>query len=229
MTSASPVFNGSAHDVHHHRVNVSVVPSLHDRNRLTTLFRPVLAIPHLLLVGAPAGIALSIGWRTGDGPRLEWGATTGVLGAVAGVCALIAWFAIIFGAQYPNGLRALALFYLRWRVRAAAYFTLLTDEYPPFGDADYPAAFAIELPGDSRRYRWSVAFRLVLIIPQALAVWALGIVWMLTTLAAWCAILFTGRFPAVLYEFGVGMLRWSARVEAYLLLLHDDYPPFSLD
>ena len=43
------------------------------------------------------------------------------------------------------------------------------------------------------------------------------------------AILFTGRYPAELYRFGVGVLRWNTRVEAYLLLLHDVYPPFSLE
>jgi hypothetical protein len=46
---------------------------------------------------------------------------------------------------------------------------------------------------------------------------------------AWFAILFTGRYPAALYGFGVGVLRWETRVEAYALLLHDEYPPFSLD
>ena len=38
----------------------------------------------------------------------------------------------------------------------------------------------------------------------------------------------TGRYPDSLYDFAVGVLRWSVRVESYLLLLHDEYPPFSL-
>jgi hypothetical protein len=41
--------------------------------------------------------------------------------------------------------------------------------------------------------------------------------------------LLTGRYPARLYEFGVGVLRWNVRLEAYLLLLHDQYPPFSMN
>jgi hypothetical protein len=36
-------------------------------------------------------------------------------------------------------------------------------------------------------------------------------------------------YPASLYEFGLGGMRWGLRVEAYLLLLVDEYPPFSLD
>jgi hypothetical protein len=47
------------------------------------------------------------------------------------------------------------------------------------------------------------------------------------TVFAWFAILLTARYPAGLYEFGVGAMRWLIRVEAYILLLVDDYPPFS--
>ena len=45
---------------------------------------------------------------------------------------------------------------------------------------------------------------------------------------AWFIILITGRYPRGLYDFGVGALRWLIRVEAYLLLMVDDYPPFSM-
>jgi hypothetical protein len=46
---------------------------------------------------------------------------------------------------------------------------------------------------------------------------------------AWLVILFSGSYPQGLYNFGVGVLRWLIRVEAYLLLLVDQYPPFSFD
>ena len=46
---------------------------------------------------------------------------------------------------------------------------------------------------------------------------------------AWFLILFTGRYPQGLYAFGVGAFQWLIRVEAYLLLLVDEYPPFSMD
>ena len=57
----------------------------------------------------------------------------------------------------------------------------------------------------------------------------LGFAWAITTIIAWFAILFTGEYPALLYHFATGALRWTTRVEAYLLLLTDDYPPFSLE
>jgi len=54
------------------------------------------------------------------------------------------------------------------------------------------------------------------------------VAWCLTTIAAWFIILFTGAYPKSLYEFGAGALRWLLRVQSYMLLLVDDYPPFSL-
>ena len=52
--------------------------------------------------------------------------------------------------------------------------------------------------------------------------------WWVTTVIAWLAILLTGDYPEPFYNFGVGALRWLIRVEAYFLLLVDEYPPFSL-
>jgi hypothetical protein len=207
-------------------VQVHVTPAIDVRNRLTAAFRLILAIPHLLLVGGPIGGALV--WTSGGtNNRLNWG-SVGVLGAVAAVVSVIAWFAILFTGQYPTGLWKLAAFYLRWRVRALAYTSLLRDEYPPFGDGEYPATLVLNEPTPPRD-RVSVAFRLILAIPQLIVVWALGIAWLLTTIVAWFSILLTGRYPAGLYSFGVGVLRWSTRVEAYLLLLYDQYPPFALE
>ena len=77
--------------------------------------------------------------------------------------------------------------------------------------------------------RLSVGLRLIYAIPQALVLLFLGIAWAIMVIIGWFAILFTGRYPEGLYTFGVGYLRWSLRVEAYVLLLRDEYPPFSLD
>lgn len=209
-----------------HPVRLRATPVLTERNRLTTAFRPILAIPHLLLVGGP--IAAFLTWSTNDGHvDRSWGAG-GVLGAVACVCAIIAWFAIVFTARAPEGLWKLQAFYLRWRVRASAYVALLRDEYPPFGDAPYPVEVDIPVPIEPRD-RLTVAFRPILAIPHLLVIWLLGIGWGVTTIIAWFAILFTGRYPRGLYEFSLGALRWTTRVEAYLLLLTDEYPPFTLD
>jgi hypothetical protein len=47
---------------------------------------------------------------------------------------------------------------------------------------------------------------------------------------AWFAILLTGRYPGGLFDFVVGVMRWSLRVDAYsVLLVTDEYPPFRLE
>lgn len=208
-----------------HPVNVFVQPVVGERNRLTVAFRIVLALPHLLLVGGP--VAATMFWTWWSEEAFSWAGGGGALGAAAGVAAAIAWFAILFTGRYPEGLRSLVTLYLHWRVRAVAYTALLTDEYPPFGNGPYPAR--VDIAGASLpRDRVSVAFRIVLVIPHLLALWVLGAVWAVTTLVAWFYILVSAQYPRGLYNFGVGVLRWNTRVEAYLLLLHDEYPPFSL-
>jgi hypothetical protein len=186
-----------------------------ERNRLTVAFRPILAIPHLLLVGGP-GFGLGVGSDR-----------TGVLGTVAAVAAFINWFIIVFTGRASEGLLSLQQYYLRWRARALAYEALLRDEYPPFGDGDYPvsADFPAVIEG---RNRWTVGFRLLLAIPQAIVLFFVLIAWVVTAVIGWFAVLFTGRYPDGLWQFGQGVVRWTLRVEAYVLLLRDEYPPFSL-
>lgn len=209
-------------------VDITVEPQLADRNRLTTAFRIILYIPHALLVGGPGLGAVYFGWRGGSGRFLWEAGGNGVIGAVAGVCAVIAWFAIVFALKHPGGLYDLCTFYLRWKVRAVAYIGLFRDEYPPFGDTPYPAELKLEVAGEERD-RVSVGHRLLYAIPHIVVLFFLGIAWAVTSIIAWFAILFTGAYPEGLYDFGLGVFRWQIRVEAYLLLLRDEYPPFTLN
>src|SRR6476469_8321521 len=94
-------------------VQIIVPPAIGGRNRLTTAFRPILAIPQLILVGGPIALTLTWSAESNTGPRYEW-STGGIFGALAAVAALIAWFAILFTGQYPQGLRDLVAMYLRW-------------------------------------------------------------------------------------------------------------------
>ena len=192
-----------------------VEPQIADRNRLTVAFRLILAIPHILLVGGPGGGGF--GSNSGNG----------VLGTVAGVCAIINWFAIVFTGKAVEGLMSLEVFYLRWKANALAYEALLRDEYPPFGDGPYPvtSSFPTRL---TDRNRWTVGFRLILVIPQILVLAILIFAWFVTAVVGWFSVLFTGSYPEGLARFGVGVMRWGLRVEAYALLLDDPYPPFSL-
>ena len=206
-------------------VNVGVQPLITNRDRITTLFRFILAIPHLILVGGAA-----IGWTAGSGSQSgnmgSWGGETGLLGAVAYFLAIISWVGIVLTGMQIVGIRQFTMFYLRWRTRALAYLMLLEDAYPPFGDAPYPTS--IDIVDPVARDRVTVFFRLILALPHLIVLIFVLFAWCVTTVVAWFAILFTGTYPLGLYEFGVGSLRWLLRVEAYMLLLVDEYPPFSL-
>ncbi len=190
-------------------VTISIEPTIDGRNRLTTFFRLILAIPHQILVGSS-----NVGVQ-------------GVLGTVAWVCAVISWFAILFTGHEPRGLWDLRHFYMRWRLRAQAYVLLLRDEYPPFGDGEYPATLTLEWP-DGPRNRLSVFLRLIYAIPQVIVLLFLIVASFVCVVIGWFAILFAGRFPEGLATFVRNVLRWSTRVEAYVLLMRDEYPPFSL-
>ena len=204
-------------------VQVTLEPPNEPRNKMTVGFRFILAIPHALLVGGFAFFGFTFSaWNDFGGFF-----ATGVLGAVAFVCAVICWFAILFANQHPEGLKDLIMFYLRWRTRAMAYMALFRDEYPPFGDQEYPAGIQVTF-AEGERDKTSIALRIIYAIPHVIVLWALGIAWFVTSVIAWFAILINGTYPEGLYNFGVGVFRWSLRVEAYLLLLVDEYPPFSL-
>jgi hypothetical protein len=199
---------------------------LEHRNRLTTLFRLILAIPHLILVGA-VGLGLAVNNQRHD--LLSFGSETGLLGSIALALAIVSWFTIVITSEHYSPIRRYTRYYLRWRVRALAYLMLLTDRYPPFGDDAYPAALTFDDPGPyAPRDRLTVALRLIVGLPQFVVLFFVCCAWWVTTAIAWFLILFTGRYPQGLYDFGAGALRWLIRVEAYLLLMVDDYPPFSL-
>jgi uncharacterized protein DUF4389 len=117
---------------------------------------------------------------------------------------------------------------MRWRTRAVAYTMLLVDPYPPFGDGEYPTTFEVADPVGPRD-RVSVGFRLILAIPHFIVLFFIILAWWITSIFAWFAILITGRYPSGLYEFAVGSMRWLLRFESYMLLLVDEYPPFSFD
>ncbi len=208
-----------------HPVSLSVEPQLHDRNRATVAGRLILAIPHLLLVGG-VGLGFAANQRRGD--LISFGGESGLLGGIALVLAIFSWFTIIISSEHYTPIRRYTHFYLRWRVRSLAYLMLLADPYPPFGDGPYPIALKFALPPAGERDRLTVALRLILTIPHFIALFFVLCAWWITSFIAWIAILLTGQYPQPFYDFGVGALRWLIRVEAYFLLLVDDYPPFSL-
>jgi Domain of unknown function (DUF4389) len=167
------------------------------------------------------------------------------------VVSVIAFFAILFTGRYPRGLFDFTVGVLRWTWRVGFYTFDAngTDRYPPFalGEVDYPAKLEVEYPEALSRGLVLVKWWL-LAIPHYIVLsyfvgggptfgwhknevdvpYAGGLVLLLVFFAV-VALLFTGRYPATIFDFVLGMNRWTFRVIAYAALMTDRYPPFRLD
>ena len=64
-------------------------------------------------------------------------------------------------------------------------------------------------------------------IPHGIILWLYGIAVGVVTFIAFWVILFTGKYPKGMFDFVVGYMRWNMRVNAYLSLMRDEYPPFT--
>jgi hypothetical protein len=176
-----------------------------DRNRLTTFFRGIVAIP--------------------------WQIVAYLWGIAAGVVTFIAWFALVFTGRYPQGMYDFNAKYLRMVTRTNAFYYLATDEFPPFhGDPDdaYPMRLGIAPPKEEYS-RMKVLFRLIVGIPVYFLALIQGLIALVVVIIAWFAILFTGRFSEGLYNPLRSALAYTTRASAYFLLMTEDYPPFSYD
>ena len=92
--------------------------------------------------------------------------------------------------------------------------------------SSYPLRYDVEYP--ERLSRWLIFVKWLLAIPHFLILYALGAVAYVIIFIAWFAILFTGRYPEGLFNFVVGIYRWNANLSAYLALMRDEYPPFTM-
>ena len=100
---------------------------------------------------------------------------------------------------------------------------------PPGTGVVYPARLSGYLDPNLSRWKW--LFKWLLAIPHFIVLFFLWFAFGVVTIVAWFAILFTGRYPRSLFNFNVGVIRWSWRVAfySYGALGTDIYPPFTLE
>ena len=180
-------------------------PALEGRNRLTTFFRYIVAIPWLIVAA--------------------------VYGFVAEIAAIIAWFAIVFTGRYPEGIYNFNAGYLRMISRVNGFEYLLTDEWPPFGGDEapqYPVRVGVAPPLDQYS-RMKTFFRLIVGIPVYLLAIVQSIILGVCALIAWFAILFTGKLPEGLFNPIRSASAYLTRATGYFLLITEDWPPFSYE
>ena len=189
-------------------------------NRLTTLIRPILIIPIYAVVSLLLGGG-GFSYQISDNINFSLGGTEGIAVATA--------IMIIFKKHYPRWWFDFERELARFSARIAAYLLLLTDQYPSTVN-EQAVHLEIDYPNAKRDLnRWLPLVKWILAIPHYILLTMLTFVAMFAVVYAWFAILITGRYPKDIFDFVVGIGRWSLRVHAYaFLLVTDQYPPFSL-
>lgn len=192
-------------------------------DRLTSFFRLIWIIP----IGAILALLLA----SDDGRSVtEAGEAVGNSGGgiMAGLAVATALM-IVFRQRYPRWWFDFARELLRFSMRVGAYFVLLTDRYPSTTE-EQSVHLEIDYPDVKQDLnRWLPLVKWLLAIPHCIVLAFLLIPALLSVIASWFAILITGQYPRVLFDFVVGVGRWALRVEAYaVLLVTDQYPPFRL-
>lgn len=91
-------------------------------------------------------------------------------------------------------------------------------------DTAYPIRLVVT--DDLRRSRLTVFFRYLLTLPHIVWLVLYGVAAIVVLFIAWFAALFTGRVPAGMHRFLAGFMRYSTRVNAYMYLVANQFPPF---
>ena len=187
--------------------------------RLSTAFRFIVAIPIMVVLTMLSGAAFN------DSERNE-AANSIVIGGAAVFVPLV--LMLVFRQKYPRWWFDWNINLLRFSNRVTAYLALLDDQYPST-DEDQSVHLDFTYPDAKQLNRWLPLVKWLLAIPHYFVLFFLGIGAAFAVVIAWFAILFTGTYPRSLFDYVVGVLRWSNRVNGYAFsLVTDQYPPFSL-
>jgi hypothetical protein len=177
-------------------IHVGVAPAV-PQSRLTVLLRPILIIPHLIVLY--------------------------VLGLVGEVIAVLGWFAALFTGRLPDFAADYLCGLLRWQGRALGYQSLLTSQYPPFSseDEDYPVRVAMR-PG--RLNRLAVLFRGLLMIPALVVALFVSYGTVVISIVTWFIALATGKVPDSVHQALSAVLRYQLRLLGFAYMLTSEYP-----
>ena len=184
----------------HHPIRLVVTDDL-QRNRLTSFFRLILAIPHLVWLALWSIVA--------------------VLAAVAN------WVATLVNGKSPEGLHNFLATYVRYQTHVYAYVLLIADPFPGFGGKPgYPIDLEIDPP--QRQNRLTVFFRGILAIPALFLSNLLSQLNQLLAIFSWFIALVTGRVPEGIRNFAALAMRIETQTYGYALLLTSRYPSFNV-
>jgi hypothetical protein len=176
--------------------------------RWRPLVQWLLAIPHLFIVS--------------------------VLTTLRNVLTAISLVTVLFTKRIPRSLFDMIAMTHRYEWRSVSYALSLHDNYPPF--AFDPAASddggaphtALTFTYPDELSRWAPLYKWLLAVPHYVVLVALWIASVAVVLFGVGAVVITGRYPTGARNFLVGTHRYGLRVQAYVGLLTDQYPPFAV-
>ena len=191
-----------------------------DLDRVSSGLRIFYVLPIAIVLSLIGGSAF--GYTAGQRGATIGATSTGLLMAPT-------LLMIVFRQKYPRWWFDFNRELARFSTRVISYLALMSDVYPSSDeeqfvdlDLDYPNV-------EEDLNRWMPLVKWLLAIPHYIVLFFLAIGAVVAVIAAWFAVVFTGRYPRAIFDFVEGVLRWGLRVEAYaFLLITDRYPPFSL-
>ena len=148
------------------------------------------------------------------------------------ILSFISWWVILFTGSYPQSFFEFQVKLFRWSTRVNLRLYNMSDGYPAFGLDVEDEAFKLDIPYPETLSRGILLLRLFfsfiyVLIPHGFLLFFRGLWTLILTFLAFWVVLFTGEYPKSWFDFNVGTIRWSLRVNLYLSNMTDDYPPFS--
>ena len=170
------------------------------RSRLTTFLRAILAIPHQIL----SNLLLRVGH----------------------LLAVFQWFIVLFTGKRNHALFNLQSQWLAYGASTMTYQGLMYDRFPPFVRMNGHPAMTYGLDYNAEANRLTNFLRLIRAIPALIIGTVLTLFGAVLTVVSWFVIIITGRHPRALFDPKLKIHRDVTRLNAYLVLLTDEYPKF---
>ena len=193
------------------QVQTHINVQLTERNRLTAFFRWILVAPVGILLYAFSSMI-----HTGF--------------YASGLIIIPVVLALLFRGMYPSYVLTFNNALLEFNSRVAAYSLLLVDDYPSIELNPNIAVVIPDIEGGAALSRGLPLIKWLLAIPLYIVGAVYSLIAAVFTVFAWIHVSITGTYPGSVLKFVLGTLQFWNRVVGYaLLLVTDEYPPFTLE